>query len=351
MLRGRRVLVTGAGGSIGAEIVRQVASFSPSLLVLLDHDETHLHYCIGTLQDAGLLDVGHLVDLREGAEVLGVQTALVDIRDQDRILMTFMKFRPEIVFHAAAHKHVPMLETHPSEAMLTNVLGTAHVVDAALATGVNRFVLISTDKAIRPVNVMGASKRLAEQIGRSLDGECVFCAVRFGNVVGSRGSVIPTFVRQVAHGGPVTVTDPTMTRYFMSAQEAVQLVLQAAALSTGGEVFTLDMGEAVNILELARKIIRLSGRVPGKDVPIAITGPRPGEKIAEEIVDLDEERVPSGHPGIVVSRPPSPDRAVLRHAIRELEWLSGAERSDELAERMKALARGDVQPSSVVGSA
>jgi len=346
MLRGRRVLVTGAGGSIGAEIARQVASCEPSALILLDHDETHLHDAVAELQDAGLY-ADPMVDLTAEGDVAGVHSALVDIRDQDRILWTFMKYRPEIVFHAAAHKHVPVLETHPTEAMLTNVLGMAHVVDAAMATDVERFVLISTDKAIHPVNVMGASKRLGEQISRSLDADCISCAVRFGNVVGSRGSVIPTFVRQVDRGGPVTVTDPTMTRYFMSVQEAVQLVLQAAALSTGGEVFTLDMGEPVNILELARRIIRLSGRIPGKDIEIKIIGPRPGEKIAEEIVDLDEERLPSGHDGIVVSRPPSPNRAVLRQAIRELEALAAAGRNDELAQRMKVLARGDAVPGAV----
>jgi FlaA1/EpsC-like NDP-sugar epimerase len=337
LLRGRRVLITGAGGSIGSEIVRQVAACEPASLVLLDHDETHLHDAHADLQSSKPAH-GTVIDLTDPNDDRGVHLALVDIRDQDRVLWTFMKHRPEIVFHAAAHKHVPVLENHPAEAMLTNVLGTANVVDAAVATGVARFVLISTDKAIHPINVMGASKRLAEQIGRSIDRDCVFCAVRFGNVVGSRGSVIPTFFRQVERGGPVTVTDPTMTRYFMSVQEAVQLVLQAAALSNGGEVFTLDMGEPVNVLELARRIIRLAGRVPGKDIEIAIIGPRPGEKIAEDVIDLDEERLPSGHPSIVVSRPPTPDRAALRSTLHELENLAVAGRNVELAARMKALA-------------
>ena len=340
LLRGRRVLVTGAGGSIGSEIVRQVAAFEPASLVLLDHDETHLHDALADLETFGSGD--RVIDVSDSRDEQGIHTALVDIRDQDRVLWTFMKHRPEIVFHAAAHKHVPMLEDHPAEAMLTNVLGTANVVDAAVATGVTHFVLISTDKAIRPVNVMGASKRLAEQIGRSIERECVFCAVRFGNVVGSRGSVIPTFFRQVARGGPVTVTDPSMTRYFMSVREAVQLVLQAATLSKGGEVFTLDMGEPINVMELARRIIRMSGRVPDKDVPIVIIGPRPGEKLSEEVVDLDEEPLPSGHGSIVVSRPPAPDRAALRMAFRELENLAVAGQNEELSSRMKTLAAGNI---------
>jgi FlaA1/EpsC-like NDP-sugar epimerase len=208
-------------------------------------------------------------------------------------------------------------------------------------------VLISTDKAINPVSVMATSKWLAEQVVRSLQdhGQSVLCAVRFGNVLGSRGSVIPTFFRQIARGGPVTVTDPRMTRYFMSVQEAVQLVLQAAALSTGGEVFTLDMGEPVRILDVAERLIRLSGRIPGRDVPIVITGARPGEKMVEDIVAPEEEQLPSGHPSIVVSRPPVPGRAVVHRALAELEYLSLEGSPAELASRMKAMAAGPMHPS------
>jgi FlaA1/EpsC-like NDP-sugar epimerase len=316
LLRGRRVMITGAGGSIGSEIARQASAFGPSSLVLVDHDETHIHDVMS--------DVGQ--------DATGV---LADIRDRGRILEVFHRYHPEVVFHAAAHKHVPILEAQPEEAIRTNVLGTANVADAAVAAGAERFVLISTDKAISPVSVMGASKLLSEQIVRSLDGrECVFCAVRFGNVLGSRGSVIPTFLRQIAHGGPVTVTDPSMTRYFMSAQEAVQLVLQAAALSRGGEVFTLDMGEPVNILALARKLIHLAGRVPDRDVPIVIVGARPGEKLTEDMLDVDEERLPSDHPSIMVSRPSRPDQARVRWTLRRLEALDGGGRAEDLAERM-----------------
>jgi FlaA1/EpsC-like NDP-sugar epimerase len=328
ILNGRRVLVSGAGGSIGSEIVRQVITFEPSSLLLLDHDETHLH------------DLLTEIDGRSGAEM-----ELADIRDQDRILSIFMNYRPEVVFHTAAHKHVDLLEGHPEEALRTNVIGTANVTDAAVATGVARFVLISTDKAVRPVSVMGASKWFAEQIVRCVpSGDCVFCAVRFGNVLGSRGSVIPTFFRQIAQGGPVTVTHPSMARYFMSVEEAVQLVLQAAALSKGGEVFTLDMGEPMNILELAKKVIRLSGLVPERDVKISFVGTRPGEKLVEDIIDPDEEPLPSGHPGILASRPPLPNPATLRRAIRELEALAAQGSHGELASRIKMLAGEHAQP-------
>jgi FlaA1/EpsC-like NDP-sugar epimerase len=319
MLSGRRVLITGAGGSIGSEIARQVGALRPQALILADHDETHLHDVLTELDS----DVAHPV--------------LMDVRDQQEVTDTFMRFRPHVVFHAAAHKHVPLLESHPKEALSTNVLGTANVADAASAVGVERFVLISTDKAVRPLSVMGASKWFAEQVVRSLHGNgTIFCAVRFGNVLGSRGSVIPTFFRQISRGGPVTVTDPGMARYFMSIPESVQLVLQAAALSEGGEVFTLDMGEPTVIIDLAKDVIRLSGRVPGRDVEIEITGARPGEKLVEEIADAIEESVPSAHPKIVISRPPVPDRAALGRAIREMETLGGEGRRDELAERLKA---------------
>jgi len=326
MLQGRRVLITGAGGSIGSEIARQVAACEPASLVLLDNDETHLH------------DV--MTDLAERPEV---RSLLVDIRDRLRIVQCFQELAPEVVFHAAALKHVPVLEAYPREAVLTNVLGTANVVDAAVVSGVDRFVLISTDKAVRPSSVMGGSKRFAEEIVRSVAGDDrVFCSVRFGNVLGSRGSVIPTFLRQIHGGGPVTVTDPSMMRYFMSVQEAVQLVLQAGALSSGGEVFTLEMGEQVNILDLARKLIRLSGRVPDRDVKIEIVGTRPGEKIAEDLHDDHERPESTTHPGVVVSHPPAPDRASLKRRLRELEVLASEGTVDELASAMTATP--DLEP-------
>jgi FlaA1/EpsC-like NDP-sugar epimerase len=327
ILQDRTVLVTGAGGSVGSEIARQVLSFGPSSLILLDHDETHLFEIENELND------------------LRVRTFLADIRERGRMIELFMTLRPQVVFHAAAHKHVPMLESFPDEAVLTNVIGTANVVDAAAASGAARFVMISTDKAVRPTSVMGATKWFSEQIVRSVNGSTrIFCAVRFGNVLGSRGSVIPTFLKQIERGGPVTVTHPDMARYFMSLQEAVELVLQASALSDGGDVLTLEMGEPVNIVDLARRLIRLSGRVPGRDVLIEIVGPRPGEKIVEDIVDPSEDIRPTMHPGIVVSRPPVPDRPTLRRSLRELEILVHEGRSQDLIDRMRALA---AQPTSV----
>lgn len=300
LLEGRRVLITGAGGSIGAEIARQVAACDPAELILLDHDETHL------------FEAAHSLHGR-------CTQALVDIRDWDLLDAAFLDHRPEVVFHAAAHKHVPILEAHPGEAIRTNSLGTRNIVNACNAIGVERLVFISTDKAVHPSSVMGASKRLGEHIlltGRP-DG-ARYCAVRFGNVLGSRGSVIPTFMRQIAEGGPVTVTDARMTRFFMSIPEAVQLVLQAAAFSSGGEVYMLDMGEPVRIIDLAERMIRLSGREVGTDIPVRVIGARPGEKLHEELREPDEQPFPTPHPSIVALYPQPLQTAVLGEGIERL---------------------------------
>ena len=300
-LTGHRVLVTGAGGSIGSEICRQVSSLDPALLVLLDHDETHLHDAAATL-------VGPCTQ------------SLVDITDRAAVLEAFDRYRPEVVFHAAAHKHVPVLEDHPSAAANTNVLGTRNVVDAAAASGAVRFVQISTDKAVRPSSVMGASKRLAEQtvLAHAPEG-AAYSTVRFGNVLGSRGSVIPTFARQISQGGPVTVTDPRMTRFFMSVEEAVQLVLQASVLSRGGEIFMLEMGQPVRILDLAERMIRLSGCQVGIDIPIEISGIRPGEKLNEVLSTPDEEVLPTSHPYINRLVPIKADPTALEADLERLE--------------------------------
>jgi FlaA1/EpsC-like NDP-sugar epimerase len=325
LLRGKRVLITGAGGSIGSEIARQVRTFGPESLALLDNDETHLHDLLVTL---------------DGARTTSV---LADVRDRERVFEAFREHRPQVVFHAAAHKHVPILEEHPQEALFTNILGTTNVVEAAAALGTERFVLISTDKAVRPTSVMGGSKRMAEDIVRGTSSpQTILCAVRFGNVLGSRGSVVPTFLSQISAGGPVTVTDPQMTRYFMSVEEAVQLVLQAATLAHGGEVFTLEMGEPVNILDLANRLIRLSGRVPGRDVAIQIVGARPGEKRHEELVDDDEAPRPTGRAGIVVATPSRPDPAALRRRLREMESLAAEGHRAELAECIRRARTEDV---------
>lgn len=276
LIRGRRVLVTGAGGSIGAVIAKQVAALEPERLVMLDHDETHLH------------------DASEGLQGR-FETVLADVRDPIALDRIFARVRPDIVFHAAAHKHVPILERFACEAVRTNVLGTLNVVEASRRANVTHLVAISTDKAADPTSVMGASKWMAEQVvlNRAPAG-MRYCAVRFGNVLGSRGSVIPTFQRQIAAGGPVTVTDPRMTRWFMSTDEAVRLVLQAAAMSDGKAVLALQMGEQINVMELADRMIRLVGRRPGVDIDIAITGMRPGEKLAEELVGPGETVTGSG---------------------------------------------------------
>ena len=279
-LESHRVLVTGAGGSIGSEICRQVAGFAPAQLILLDHDETHLH------DTASVLDGP-------------CHQALVDINDRETLLEVFERYRPDVVLHTAAYKHVPVLEDHPIEAARTNVFGTLNVIEASAAVGVTRFLLISSDKAVQPSSIMGASKRAAEQVllnRAPQDG--VYCAVRFGNVLGSRGSVIPTFARQIRSGGPVTVTDPRMTRFFMSVEEAVQLVLQASLLSEGRDIFMLEMGEPVSIMNLARRMIQLSGGRVDVDIPIKVVGIRPGEKLTEDLRESDEEVWETEHPSI-----------------------------------------------------
>jgi FlaA1/EpsC-like NDP-sugar epimerase len=324
MLAGKRVLITGAGGSIGSEIARQVTACGPAALALVDHDETHLH------------DVA--------ADLPGATQVLADIRNPDVVTRLFLQHRPEVVFHAAAHKHVPLLEEHPCEAVSTNVVGTRNVLDAAAEVGVGQLVFISTDKAVYPSSVMGASKRLGEQLvlHRAPVG-ARYCAVRFGNVLGSRGSVVPTFMRQIEAGGPVTVTDPRMTRFFMSIEEAVQLVLQAAALADdgAGEVFMLDMGEPVRILDLAERMIRLSGRKPGTDIEIRISGIRPGEKLAEELTMVHEDESPTLHPSIrrVATAPVPADELEL--GVSELRALAGALADDACAELLKLLASVD----------
>jgi len=282
-LQGRRVLVTGAGGSIGSEICRQVSDFDPEVLVMLDHDETHLYEAIATT-----------------GRNCKAEQVLADISRRDAIFEVFTRWQPEVVFHAAAHKHVPILETHVVEAVTTNVFGTLNVLEAATEAHTERFVFVSTDKAVRPSSVMGATKRLGEQLllDRAPEG-LSFCAVRFGNVLGSRGSVIPTFHRQIAEGGPVTVTDPHMTRYFMSVEEAVQLVLQSAVLAERGDVYMLEMGEPLSILDLAHRMIRLSGLHPGTDIRIRITGPRIGEKLHEQLHSPDEDIITTSHPSIL----------------------------------------------------
>jgi FlaA1/EpsC-like NDP-sugar epimerase len=320
-LRDRVVLVTGGGGSIGSEMVRQVAQLQPRTLLVLDHDETHLY---------DVLNDGHL----------GVRPTplLADIRDRQRLHDLMVLHRPDVVVHAAAHKHVPMLEEHPLEACLTNVLGTRNLVAEASAIEVETFVLISTDKAAQATSVMGASKWLAEQIVLRVahDEGRRWCAVRFGNVLGSRGSVVPLFTRQISAGGPVTVTDPRMTRFFMTIPEAVQLVLRAGSLSPAADLFLLDMGQPVKILELAKRMIRLAGYRPGEDIEIRITGRRPGEQLTEILTTSAEVTEPTTHESIsrVLSSPPT--RHDLDAALAEIA--SACEAGDQDLARRNLLS-------------
>lgn len=288
-LHGRVVLVTGAGGTVGSELCRQVARFGPRLIVLLGRGENSVYET-----DLSLSDLYPKVD-----RVLVVS----DVRDHRRIESVFSCYRPEVVFHAAAHKHVPIMERSPDEAFSNNVIGTLNMARAADRFESKVFVLISTDKAVNPRSIMGATKRAAEIIVQKINKQSrtKFAAVRFGNVLGSRGSVVPLFKRQIAAGGPVTVTDPEMKRYFMTVPEAVQLVIQAGAISDGGEIFLLDMGEPLKIVDLAMDLIKLSGLSPEKDIPIIFTGARPGEKLFEELVTGGEQIQRTCHERIMVA--------------------------------------------------
>jgi len=278
-LQGKIVLVTGGAGSIGSELCRQVLKFGVGKLVILDHNENKSHLLS--------LELGRHPNADKKAEIL---VEIADIRDEARIEQVFRDHEPDVIFHAAAHKHVPLMESHPEEAVKNNVFGTFTVANAAQEIRAERFIMVSTDKAVNPQSVMGITKRMAEQIVQDFARRSTtkFNSVRFGNVLGSDGSVIPIFKEQIACGGPVTVTHPDTTRYFMTIPEAVQLILQAAALGTGGEVFILDMGEPVRVLDLARNLITLSGYVPDRDIEITFTGLRPGEKMSEELLTADE---------------------------------------------------------------
>ncbi|MCW8835322.1 MAG: polysaccharide biosynthesis protein [Rhodospirillales bacterium] len=311
LIAGRRVLITGAGGSIGSELVRQLSDLGPSEITLLDASEYNL-YSID-------------LELSRRHPDLARNAVIADIRDADRLSRIFGKAEPELVFHAAALKHVPLVESNPIEGLLTNVVGTRRVADACRAHGVNVMVQISTDKAVNPTNVMGATKRLAENYCQALDldrkeGGTHFVTVRFGNVLGSTGSVVPLFTKQLQAGGPITVTHPDMTRYFMTIPEAVELILQASAMGSdgheeAGKIFVLDMGEPVKIVDLANQMIRLAGLEPGKDIEVAFTGPRPGEKLFEEVFHGAEPPMPTEHPGVLLAAPRNSDAAALRNGI------------------------------------
>ena len=323
-LTGKRVLVTGAAGSIGSEICRQVAQFRPEKLVLLDQAETPLYEIEKEL-------IGDFPELR-------IVPLMCDVRDREKVDDAFDEFAPEVVFHAAAYKHVPMMEYNPAQAVLNNVFGSMNVIDAAVQFKVKNFVMISTDKAVNPTNVMGATKRAAEIYVQALSrsGHTRFTTVRFGNVLGSNGSVIPLFKEQIANGGPVTVTDKRILRYFMTIPEATQLVLQAGGIGSGNEILVLDMGEPVRILDLAEELIRLSGLIPYEDIDIVFTGLRPGEKLFEELLLEGEGILPTSHEKIKVLAPVLIDIDSVR---AELDCLHAAARSNDIDVLMESLKR------------
>jgi FlaA1/EpsC-like NDP-sugar epimerase len=320
-IQGKRVLVTGAGGSIGWELCRQVCRFRPESLVLYERAESPLY----ELE----------LELKHRFQSVKIVPQLADIRDRQQLEKAFEASRPHVVFHAAAYKHVPMLELHPWKAVKNNICGTRNLIDVATKFAVERFVFVSTDKAVRPVNVMGATKRVAEMLVQGVNGHgssrSRFITVRFGNVVGSAGSVVPLFRKQIAAGGPVTVTHPEVTRYFMTIPEACQLILQAGAMGEGREIFILDMGTPVKIDDMARDLIRLSGYEPAVDIKIEYIGLRPGEKLYEELITEGEGIVPTTHEKIMVLEGTTCNPQLLNGNIDDLARLA----HDQDAEKIK----------------
>jgi FlaA1/EpsC-like NDP-sugar epimerase len=331
-LRGRRVLVTGAAGSIGRELARQIASYEPELLLLLDRNENNLFYLEAELRDAYPLQ--------------DLQIVVGDVLDRNRVEGVFRSARPEVIFHAAAYKHVPLMEQHPIEAIKNNVLATRQLAEISVSHNVEKFIYISTDKAVRPTSVMGATKRLGERLTRSIEhGSSSFMAVRFGNVLGSDGSVIPTFKKQIHAGGPVTVTHPEATRFFMTIPEAVQLVLMAGAMGEGGELFLLQMGQPVRILDLANNMIELSGLKPGEDIKIVFTGLRPGEKIHEDLRNECENALPTTNEKIMILTGVEPLSAEDLNAVTILETSTHAGSMDEALAHLRLLVP-DYRPTA-----
>ncbi|MCX7924097.1 MAG: polysaccharide biosynthesis protein [Clostridia bacterium] len=324
-IAGRVVLVTGGGGSIGSELCRQIASFNPKQLIILDNYENNVY------------DIQNELLFKYSA--LNLITVIANIRDKQRLENIFKKYKPDVVFHAAAHKHVPLMEANPTEAVKNNVFGTLNVAECADKFGAKRFVLISTDKAVNPTNVMGATKRIAEMVIQAINkhSKTEFVAVRFGNVLGSNGSVIPLFKKQIEQGGPVTITHPEITRFFMTIPEAVQLVIQAGAMAKGGEIFVLDMGSPVKIYDLARNLIRLSGLEPEEDIEIKFTGLRPGEKLYEELLLAEEGLEATKNDKIFVAQPVFTDLALLKREINCLKEIIANNLADEVKDYIQVI--------------
>jgi FlaA1/EpsC-like NDP-sugar epimerase len=322
---GKIILITGAAGSIGNEIVRQIIRFNPGQLILLDQAESPLY-------DAEM-------ELNDKFNFKSFEVVIGDIRNRERMENLFRTFRPQLVYHAAAYKHVPMMENNPSEAVLTNVQGTKVISDLSVKYGVEKFVMISTDKAVNPTNVMGASKRIAEIYTQALTRSAAtrFITTRFGNVLGSNGSVIPRFRQQIEKGGPVTITHPEIMRYFMTIPEACQLVLEAGAMGKGGEVFIFDMGQSVKIVDLAKKMIKLSGLTLGKDIQITYTGLRPGEKLYEELLNDHENTLPTHHPQIMIAKVKEYDLDTVSANIDSLISLFERQQNMDIVRKMKEI--------------
>jgi len=330
-IEGKRVLVTGAAGSIGSEIARQLSAYNPEKLILFDQAETPTY----DLE----LELGHLEN---------VEIVLGDIRNRDRLFRLFDHAKPHVVYHAAAYKHVPLMESNPSEAVLTNVLGSKNLADLSNEFGIEKFVQVSTDKAVNPTNVMGASKRVAEMYSQALNekSETAFITTRFGNVLGSNGSVIPLFKEQIGNGGPVTVTDQEVTRFFMTIPEAVQLVLEAGAMGEGGEIFVFDMGESIKIYDLAKQMIKLSGLELGKDIEIEITGLRPGEKLYEELLTNEENTVSTHHPKILKAKVQTSDFQSIADSTDQLIELFDIQDNALIVQKLKAIVPEYVSANS-----
>ena len=318
------ILVTGAAGSIGSGLVKQIGNYQPKTIILLDQAESALYDLQQELQAKGNLFPFDIV--------------IGDIRNHDRLKRVFEFYKPEYVFHAAAYKHVPLMENNPSEAVLTNVKGTKNLVDLALEYGVQKFVMISTDKAVNPTNVMGASKRVAEIYAQTKNqlGQTKFVTTRFGNVLGSNGSVIPLFQKQIEQGGPLTITDERITRFFMTIPEACQLVLEAGSMGQGGEIFVFDMGKSVKIIDLAKKMIQLSGLELGKDIEIKVTGLRPGEKLYEELLASEENTIPTHNPQILIAKTKENSQEQLK-AVEELIHLFDSQQNEQIVRKMKEI--------------
>lgn len=324
-IRDKVVLITGAGGSIGSEIARQVARFEPKEVILFDHHENFIYFLI--------------IEFKVKYPKVKVKTFIGDIRDVGLLKQIFSKNKPQVVFHAAAHKHVPLMEENPVAAVKNNVFGIRNLIYASNHYGVERFILISTDKAVNPTSIMGMSKRIAEMIlqAKSKGSKTKFMAVRFGNVLGSSGSVVPLFKKQIAEGGPITIPHPDVERYFMSVREAVMLVLQAGAIGQGGELFILDMGEQIKVMEIAKNLIALSGLTLGKDIEIKTIGLRPGEKLSEEILLNKEKDKVTKHEKIYTSQPQEFDRADLHKKLKELKHLADMMNNTEVVKKIKEI--------------